>query len=178
MAPHSRSPLPRRMSSRPLGIPRDRSKPIGLAFANGKVHRTAGCRRIPAVGTGWSPGLDAGGQSPRCRRVRTTGPGGDRQLPATSCPAFLGGGESRRARITRFLANRSPASHTVVRFAGGGHMKTQCDFSLCCTTARAPPFRRQRRHPSSWDTGRVLLTSSAPSDQSTVRCGRRVMFDK
>ena len=178
MAPQSRSSLPRRISSRPMGIPRDRWKPIGLAFAYGNFRRTVVCRWVPAVGAGWPPEFDAGGQSRLCRRVRTTGPGGDMQLPATSCPAFLGGDEIRRARITRFLANRSPASHTVVKFAGGGHMRTQCDFPLCCTSARAPPFCRQRRHPSNWDTGRVSLTSSAPSDQSAVRCSRRVMFDK
>jgi hypothetical protein len=122
MAPQSRSPLPRRTSSRQMGIPRNRRKPIGLAFANGKAHRTAVCRPVPAAGADWSPQLHPDGQSPLCRRVGLTGPGGESQLPATSCPASLGGDEIRRTRITRFLESTFPASHMVVSFASGGHL--------------------------------------------------------
>jgi hypothetical protein len=123
MAPHSRDPLPRRTSARQMGLSRDRWEPIRLAFANGQVqvHRTRICGQVPSADTDWPPELDAGGQSPSCWRVGPTGPGGARELPVTSCAAFLGHGNSPRARVTRFLESRSPTTHTVARFAGGGH---------------------------------------------------------
>jgi hypothetical protein len=163
MAPQSHCTPSRFPSSGGKGKPRDRRKPIRLEISTGKDHRIAVCGRVPAAGAVWHLELHAGGRPPLFGPVRPIGTGEDSGLPATNWSAFLGASESRRPRITWFQESSSPASHLIVGFACGGHMRIRRDFTPCCTLARAPPPRGQRDHALSCGKGRVCITSSTPS---------------